>query len=99
MKRNALSALGVIIFLLALLPAAASANPPRIGQDNVVTVQGGDTSASSGDATGGDANGGAASSNGGSASNNALVGGSNSSSGSGSDVDQQNNPDITQGNN
>src|SRR5437763_11283609 len=92
---------------------------PRTGNSD---VEGGNTSAKSGDAYGGDANGGKANANGGDASNNAVVKGSNDSQssdtcgcesqkpskfdgfsnyegGHGSDVDQKNNPDITQGDN
>src|SRR5437763_1444575 len=70
---------------------------PRTGNSD---VEGGNTSAKSGDAYGGDANGGKANANGGDASNNAFVWGQNSSqNGGGSDVEQQNNPDVTQGDN
>src|SRR5262245_12136166 len=97
MQRKALPALGAIVFLLALWPATSAANMPRIGQDNGVAVQGGDTSASSGDATGG--NGGDANAYGGdgNAGNTAIVDTGNTATGT--SPEQSNNTPITQGGN
>src|SRR5919106_1659215 len=100
MKGKFYAALGATVLALALLPAAASANVPRIGQDNEVEVQAGDTKVSSGDAFGGDGGDATVEANGGEASNNAHVGQSNSGSGSGSgESETENTSDITQGNN